>query len=155
MEINLIGHTLDEAEQEPEKYLNRAFLAGLPRVRIIHGHGAGILRRVAPVSEERNCIFPQLMGAPGLDFETGESMNPALQVPRSRLWNPRDHEPTASAKRASGPTAGGWRVAPVSEERNCIFPQLMGAPGLDFETGESMNHCTSGAQISPLEPERP
>jgi DNA mismatch repair protein MutS2 len=45
MEINLIGWTVDEAEQELEKYLDRAFLAGLPRVRIIHGHGAGILRR--------------------------------------------------------------------------------------------------------------
>ena len=45
MEINLIGRTVDEAEQELEKYLDRAFLAGLPRVRIIHGHGAGILRR--------------------------------------------------------------------------------------------------------------
>jgi len=45
MEINLIGWTVDEATEELEKYLDRAFLAGLPRVRIIHGHGAGILRR--------------------------------------------------------------------------------------------------------------
>jgi len=45
MEINLIGRTVDEATQELETYLDRAFLAGLPRVRIIHGHGAGILRR--------------------------------------------------------------------------------------------------------------
>ncbi|MGA2889272.1 MAG: Smr/MutS family protein [Terracidiphilus sp.] len=45
MEINLIGRTVDEATQELEKYLDRAFLAGLPRVRVIHGHGAGILRR--------------------------------------------------------------------------------------------------------------
>ncbi|MGD0731444.1 MAG: Smr/MutS family protein [Terracidiphilus sp.] len=45
MEINLIGRTVDEATVELEKYLDRAFLAGLPRVRIIHGHGAGILRR--------------------------------------------------------------------------------------------------------------
>jgi DNA mismatch repair protein MutS2 len=44
-EINLIGRTVDEATGELEKYLDRAFLAGLPRVRIIHGHGAGILRR--------------------------------------------------------------------------------------------------------------
>jgi DNA mismatch repair protein MutS2 len=44
-EINLIGRTVDEATQELEKYLDRAFLAGLPRVRVIHGHGAGILRR--------------------------------------------------------------------------------------------------------------
>ncbi len=45
MEINLIGRTVDEATEELEKYLDRAFLAGLPRVRVIHGHGAGILRR--------------------------------------------------------------------------------------------------------------
>lgn len=44
-EINLIGRTVDEATDELEKYLDRAFLAGLPRVRVIHGHGAGILRR--------------------------------------------------------------------------------------------------------------
>ncbi|HEX4285718.1 MAG TPA: Smr/MutS family protein, partial [Terracidiphilus sp.] len=45
MEINLIGRTVDEATEQLEKYLDRAFLAGLPRVRVIHGHGAGILRR--------------------------------------------------------------------------------------------------------------
>jgi len=44
-EINLIGRTVDEATGELEKYLDRAFLAGLPRIRVIHGHGAGILRR--------------------------------------------------------------------------------------------------------------
>ena len=45
MEINLIGRTVDEATEELEKYLDRAFMAGLPRGRVIHGHGAGILRR--------------------------------------------------------------------------------------------------------------
>jgi DNA mismatch repair protein MutS2 len=45
MEINLIGRTVDEATDELERYLDRAFLAGLPKVRVIHGHGAGILRR--------------------------------------------------------------------------------------------------------------
>ena len=44
-EINLIGRTVDEATQELEKYLDQAFLAGLPRVRVIHGTGMGILRR--------------------------------------------------------------------------------------------------------------
>ena len=44
-EINLIGRTVDEATDELEKYLDRAFLAGLAKVRVIHGHGAGILRR--------------------------------------------------------------------------------------------------------------
>jgi DNA mismatch repair protein MutS2 len=44
-EINLIGRTVDEATGELEKYLDQAFLAGLPRVRVIHGTGMGILRR--------------------------------------------------------------------------------------------------------------
>ena len=44
-EINVIGCTADEARDEVEKFLDRAFLAGLPRVRIIHGTGMGVLRR--------------------------------------------------------------------------------------------------------------
>ncbi len=44
-EINVIGKTADEAQDEVEKFLDRAFLAGLPRVRIIHGMGMGVLRR--------------------------------------------------------------------------------------------------------------
>ncbi len=44
-EINLIGHTVDEATTVLERYLDQAFLAGLPRVRVIHGTGMGILRR--------------------------------------------------------------------------------------------------------------
>ncbi len=45
MEINVIGRTADEAQDEVEKFLDRAFLAGLPRVRIVHGSGMGILRK--------------------------------------------------------------------------------------------------------------
>ncbi|MBV9479448.1 MAG: endonuclease MutS2 [Acidobacteria bacterium] len=44
-EINVIGHTVDEATRRVEKFLDRAFLAGLPRVRVIHGSGMGILRK--------------------------------------------------------------------------------------------------------------
>ena len=44
-EINVIGRTADEAQDEVEKFLDRAFLAGLPKVRIIHGTGMGVLRR--------------------------------------------------------------------------------------------------------------
>jgi DNA mismatch repair protein MutS2 len=44
-EINVIGRTAMEAEEEVEKYIDRAFLAGLPRVRIVHGTGMGVLRR--------------------------------------------------------------------------------------------------------------
>jgi DNA mismatch repair protein MutS2 len=45
MEINVIGQTVDVASREVEKFVDRAFLAGLPRVRIVHGSGMGILRK--------------------------------------------------------------------------------------------------------------
>jgi DNA mismatch repair protein MutS2 len=45
MEINVIGQTVDQATGEVEKFLDRAFLAGLTRVRIVHGSGMGILRK--------------------------------------------------------------------------------------------------------------
>jgi DNA mismatch repair protein MutS2 len=44
-EINVIGRTVDEASREVEKFVDRAFLAGLPRVRVVHGSGMGILRK--------------------------------------------------------------------------------------------------------------
>jgi len=44
-EINVIGHTVDEATREVERFIDRAFLAGLPHVRIVHGSGMGILRK--------------------------------------------------------------------------------------------------------------
>jgi DNA mismatch repair protein MutS2 len=44
-ELNVIGRNVDEATDEVEKFLDRAFLAGLPRIRIVHGTGMGILRK--------------------------------------------------------------------------------------------------------------
>ncbi len=44
-ELKVIGRTVDEATDEVQKFLDRAFLAGLPRIRIIHGTGMGVLRR--------------------------------------------------------------------------------------------------------------
>jgi DNA mismatch repair protein MutS2 len=44
-EINVIGRTVDEATSEVEKFVDRAFLAGLPRIRVVHGSGMGILRK--------------------------------------------------------------------------------------------------------------
>ena len=45
MEINVIGRTAEEAQDEVSRYLDRAFMAGLPHVRIVHGTGMGVLRR--------------------------------------------------------------------------------------------------------------
>jgi len=44
-EINVIGYNVDDATREVEKFVDRAFLAGLPRVRVVHGSGMGILRK--------------------------------------------------------------------------------------------------------------
>ncbi len=44
-EINVIGKTVDEATQAVEKFVDRAFLAGAVRLRIVHGSGMGILRK--------------------------------------------------------------------------------------------------------------
>jgi DNA mismatch repair protein MutS2 len=44
-EINVIGQTVDDATREVEKFVDRAFLAGLSQVRVVHGSGMGILRK--------------------------------------------------------------------------------------------------------------
>jgi DNA mismatch repair protein MutS2 len=44
-ELNVIGYTVDDATREVQKFVDRAFLAGLPRVRVVHGSGMGILRK--------------------------------------------------------------------------------------------------------------
>ncbi len=44
-EINVIGRTADEARDEVERFLDQAFLAGRPSIRVVHGTGMGILRR--------------------------------------------------------------------------------------------------------------
>ena len=43
-EVNLIGMTVDEAMAVLDKYIDDAYLAHLPQIRIIHGRGTGALR---------------------------------------------------------------------------------------------------------------
>ena len=43
-EINLLGLTVDEAIPQLDKYLDDAYIAHLPQVRVVHGKGTGALR---------------------------------------------------------------------------------------------------------------
>lgn len=54
LEIDLRGMTGEEAILSLDKYLDDAFLAGLPQVRIIHGKGTGALRKAVLSYLEQN-----------------------------------------------------------------------------------------------------
>jgi DNA mismatch repair protein MutS2 len=43
-ELNLIGKTTAEAEYELDRFIDDAYIASLPTVRIIHGYGTGALK---------------------------------------------------------------------------------------------------------------
>lgn len=55
-EINLIGMTVDEALAQLDKYLDDAYLAHVPSVRIVHGKGTGALR-AAVQQHLRHCKY--------------------------------------------------------------------------------------------------
>lgn len=56
-EINLLGKTVDEALSELDKYLDDAYLAHLPSVRIVHGKGTGALRKAVQGYLRKNRII--------------------------------------------------------------------------------------------------
>ena len=75
-ELKLIGRTTDEARDLLEKYLDDAFLAGLPSVRVIHGKGTGALRRAV---EELLTSHPLILShRPGEPHEGGAGATVAV-----------------------------------------------------------------------------
>jgi len=75
-ELRLIGRTTDEARDLLEKYLDDAFLAGLPSVRVIHGKGTGALRRAV---EELLASHPLIVShRPGEPHEGGAGATVAV-----------------------------------------------------------------------------
>ena len=63
MELDLRGQRAEDALDALDRYLESAYLAGLPFVRIIHGKGTGKLRQV---------IREALQGSPHVStFESG------------------------------------------------------------------------------------
>ena len=45
LELRIRRLTVDEALPKLDHYLNTAFMAGLPSVRVVHGKGTGVLRK--------------------------------------------------------------------------------------------------------------
>lgn len=70
-EINLIGLDGERAREELERFLDQAFTAGLPAIRVVHGHGTGVLRRtVADICRSHPAVRgfrhpPQHLGGKG------------------------------------------------------------------------------------------
>ncbi len=69
-EIYLLGCTPEEASAKVVKYLDDAFIAGLGRVRIIHGKGKGVLRNVVKKVLENHPLVEDFGLAP---FDEGGS----------------------------------------------------------------------------------
>lgn len=72
METDLRGLTSDEALHRLDSYLDQAWLAGLPFVRIIHGKGSGVLRKTIRQALRSHPLVSSF--AAGTDKEGGEGV---------------------------------------------------------------------------------
>jgi len=80
VEISLRGMRADEALDRLEKYLDRAYLAGLPYVRVVHGKGTGILRKLTRDMLSQHPLVAEIReGAP---HEGGEGVTVVKLVSR-------------------------------------------------------------------------
>lgn len=73
-ELNLIGKRADEAMDEVEKFLDTAALASVDRVRIIHGHGMGILKRAVADLLKKNPHVSDFYAATPAEGGTGATI---------------------------------------------------------------------------------
>jgi DNA mismatch repair protein MutS2 len=80
IELNLRGLRVEEAIPRLDKYLNDAYLAGLPPVRIIHGKGTGALRRAVREHLEGHPLVASYR--PGDQHEGGDGVTVAELVSR-------------------------------------------------------------------------
>jgi len=73
-EINLIGKTSDVAEDEVERFLDSAILSGIVRIRIVHGHGMGVLRKMVHALLKRNPNVDKFYFAPPSEGGNGATI---------------------------------------------------------------------------------
>ena len=73
-EINVIGQRAEEARDQVDKFLDSAAMASVDRVRIVHGHGMGILRKVIAELLITNPHVEKFYAAPPAEGGTGATV---------------------------------------------------------------------------------
>jgi len=73
-EINVIGQRAEEAREKVDKFLDSASMASVDRVRIVHGHGMGILRKVIAELLATNPHVEKFYSAPPSEGGTGATV---------------------------------------------------------------------------------
>lgn len=73
-EINIIGQRAEEAIDAVEKFLDVASLASVDRVRIVHGHGMGILKRAVADLLKRSPLVTKFYGATAAEGGNGATI---------------------------------------------------------------------------------
>jgi DNA mismatch repair protein MutS2 len=73
-EINVIGQRAEEARDRVDKFLDSAAMASVDRVRIVHGHGMGILRKVIAELLTTNPHVEKFYPAPPAEGGTGATV---------------------------------------------------------------------------------
>ena len=73
-EINVIGQRAEEARDNVDQFLDRAVMATASRVRIVHGHGMGILKKVLWELLERHPHVEKHYTAPPQEGGTGATI---------------------------------------------------------------------------------
>ncbi|NOT48328.1 MAG: hypothetical protein HOP17_11335, partial [Acidobacteria bacterium] len=63
-ELNLIGKTTAEAEYELDRFIDEAYMASLPRIRIIHGFGTGALKNFVHHTLKNHDLIDRFAFAP-------------------------------------------------------------------------------------------
>lgn len=73
-ELNIIGKTEEEGIEETERFLDQAILAQVQMVRIVHGHGKGILKRAVQNLLSRNPNVAKFYAASQAEGGTGATI---------------------------------------------------------------------------------
>ena len=80
MELDLRGLTVDDMLLELDRYLDTAYLAGLPHVRLIHGKGTGALRQAVRDELRHHPLIGEFRS--GENSEGGDGVTVATLVQR-------------------------------------------------------------------------